>query len=184
MIGCCFKFPSRFQDRPQLSTRQYARLVRDWMIAIGWSQADTGPILFAELNWRRYTEKLGTLGRKSFLDTLRWAEPSDTSRSNSKPHPVSLNRPTSVKTDRQYVPFGASKRSYGLVASRSCRRPKEDGVNCLGILRICGWLRNRNATFGFLGTLSYQLKLCRLARIECRGSQRSHGTQGLTTNGI
>ncbi len=34
MIGCAFLFPSRFHDRPHISTRQYARLVRDWATAI------------------------------------------------------------------------------------------------------------------------------------------------------
>ncbi len=35
MIGCRFMFPSRFHDRPHISTRQFARLVRDWVTAIG-----------------------------------------------------------------------------------------------------------------------------------------------------
>ncbi len=35
MIGCAFLFPSCFHDRPHVSTRQYARLVRDWVTAIG-----------------------------------------------------------------------------------------------------------------------------------------------------
>ncbi|WP_171133883.1 MULTISPECIES: tyrosine-type recombinase/integrase [unclassified Ruegeria] len=35
MLGCRFLFPSRFHDRPHVSTRQYARLVRDWVTAIG-----------------------------------------------------------------------------------------------------------------------------------------------------
>ena len=35
MLGCAFLFPSRFHDRPHISTRQYARLVRDWVAAIG-----------------------------------------------------------------------------------------------------------------------------------------------------
>ncbi len=35
MIRCTFLFPSRFHDRPHVSTRQYARLVRDWVSAIG-----------------------------------------------------------------------------------------------------------------------------------------------------
>ena len=34
MIGCRFMFPSRFHDRPHISTRQYGRLVRDWVTAI------------------------------------------------------------------------------------------------------------------------------------------------------
>lgn len=35
MLGCVFLFPSRFHDIPHISTRQYARLVRDWVAAIG-----------------------------------------------------------------------------------------------------------------------------------------------------
>ena len=35
MIGCRFMFPSRFHDRPHISTRQYGRLVCDWVTAIG-----------------------------------------------------------------------------------------------------------------------------------------------------
>ena len=35
MIGCRFLFPSRFHGSPHLSTRQYARLIRDWVSAIG-----------------------------------------------------------------------------------------------------------------------------------------------------
>ncbi|WP_322096089.1 integrase [Pelagibius litoralis] len=34
MLGCAFLFPSRFHDRPHVSTRQYARLARDWVSAI------------------------------------------------------------------------------------------------------------------------------------------------------
>ena len=35
MIGCRFLFPSRFHDRPHISTRQYGRLVHGWVISIG-----------------------------------------------------------------------------------------------------------------------------------------------------
>ncbi len=35
MIGCAFLSPSRFHDRPHISTRQYARLVREWVTTIG-----------------------------------------------------------------------------------------------------------------------------------------------------
>lgn len=35
MFRCAFMFPSRFHDRPHISTRQYGRLVRDWVAAIG-----------------------------------------------------------------------------------------------------------------------------------------------------
>ena len=35
MLGCACLFPSRLHDRPHVSTRQYARLVCDWVSAIG-----------------------------------------------------------------------------------------------------------------------------------------------------
>ncbi|MDU8946613.1 tyrosine-type recombinase/integrase [Ovoidimarina sediminis] len=35
MCGCVHLFPSRLHRRPHMSTRQYARLVRDWVSAIG-----------------------------------------------------------------------------------------------------------------------------------------------------
>ena len=35
MMGCQFMFPSRFHDRPHISTRQYGRLVQDWVVSIG-----------------------------------------------------------------------------------------------------------------------------------------------------
>jgi hypothetical protein len=35
MIGCRFMFPSRFHDRPHISTRQYGRLIRDGVTSIG-----------------------------------------------------------------------------------------------------------------------------------------------------
>ena len=35
MLGCNFLFPSRFHDSPHILTRKYARLVRDWVAAIG-----------------------------------------------------------------------------------------------------------------------------------------------------
>lgn len=35
MLGCTYLFPSRFHHRPHISTRQYARPARDWVLAIG-----------------------------------------------------------------------------------------------------------------------------------------------------
>lgn len=35
MVGCGFMFRSRLHDCPHISTRQYGRLVRDWVTAIG-----------------------------------------------------------------------------------------------------------------------------------------------------
>jgi integrase len=42
MRGCPVLFPSRFHASPHLSTRQYARLVRDWVSAIGLDPAGYG----------------------------------------------------------------------------------------------------------------------------------------------
>jgi integrase len=42
MRGCRALFPSRFHDSPHLSTRQYARLVRDWVSAIGLDPSSYG----------------------------------------------------------------------------------------------------------------------------------------------
>ena len=35
MIGSEFLWPGRFHDRPHISTRQYARLLKDWVTSIG-----------------------------------------------------------------------------------------------------------------------------------------------------
>ncbi|WP_370399776.1 tyrosine-type recombinase/integrase [Sulfitobacter sp. JB4-11] len=35
MFACQFMLPSRFYDRPHISTRQHGRLVRDWVTSIG-----------------------------------------------------------------------------------------------------------------------------------------------------
>ena len=35
MVGAQYLWPGRFHERPHISTRQYARLVRDWVTSIG-----------------------------------------------------------------------------------------------------------------------------------------------------
>jgi integrase len=42
MLGCYFLFPSRFHDRPHVSTRQYGRLVRNWVTEIGLDPSEYG----------------------------------------------------------------------------------------------------------------------------------------------
>lgn len=42
MLGCACLFPSRLHDRPHLSIRQYARIVRDWVSAIGLDPSSYG----------------------------------------------------------------------------------------------------------------------------------------------
>ena len=48
MTGCGFMFPGRFHDRPHISTRQYGRLVRAWVAAIG-----LGPSKYGTYSLRR-----------------------------------------------------------------------------------------------------------------------------------
>ena len=42
MIACVFMFPSRFHDRSHISTRQYGRLVRNWVTEIGMEPSGYG----------------------------------------------------------------------------------------------------------------------------------------------
>lgn len=42
MVGSEFLWPGRFHDRPHISTRQYARLVRDWVRSIGLEPSSYG----------------------------------------------------------------------------------------------------------------------------------------------
>jgi integrase len=42
MRGCACLFPSRLHDRPHVSTRQYARLVRDWVSVFGLEPSSYG----------------------------------------------------------------------------------------------------------------------------------------------
>lgn len=42
MLACRFIFPSRFHDRAHISTRQYGRLVRNWVAAIGLEPSEYG----------------------------------------------------------------------------------------------------------------------------------------------
>ncbi len=71
MIGCGFMFPSRFHDRPHISTRQYGRLVRDWVTAIGLEPSGYGTHS-AEPKRRRFIERQGISEQySSCLDTRR-----------------------------------------------------------------------------------------------------------------
>ena len=63
MFACRFMFPSRFHDRPHLSTRQYGRLVRDGVIAIGLEPTGycTHPLRrLGEQKPQKSTERLAT----------------------------------------------------------------------------------------------------------------------------
>ncbi len=71
MLAGRFMFPSRFHDRPHISTRQYGRLVRDWVTAIGLNLAATARIRFVVQKQRRSIEKLVTSVRSNCCSVTR-----------------------------------------------------------------------------------------------------------------
>ena len=67
MIGCRFMFPSRFHDRSHISTRQYGRLVRDWVTSIGVEPSGyTRHTQCAEPKLRRFTARRATFAPCNF----------------------------------------------------------------------------------------------------------------------
>ncbi len=61
MIGCRFMFPSRFHDRPHIPTRQYGRLVRDWVSAIGLEPSGYGTHSLRRTKAAEFYRKTGNL---------------------------------------------------------------------------------------------------------------------------
>jgi integrase len=67
MRGCCHLFPSRFHASPHLSTRQYARLVRDWVSAIGLDPSGYGTHSLRRTKAAQIYRKTGNLGGVQLL---------------------------------------------------------------------------------------------------------------------
>ncbi|AKS46050.1 Phage integrase family protein [Octadecabacter temperatus] len=67
MIGCRFMFPSCFRDRPQISTRQYGRLVRDWVKAIGLESSGYGTHSMRRTKAAEIYRKMGNLRAMQLL---------------------------------------------------------------------------------------------------------------------
>lgn len=85
MFACLIMLPSRFHDRPHISTRQYAWLVRDWVLAIGLEPSGYGTIRCAGQRQRRFTEKQATFERSNCcLVTRRSVVPCATLELNAK----------------------------------------------------------------------------------------------------
>ncbi|ART99426.1 tyrosine-type recombinase/integrase [Yoonia vestfoldensis] len=61
MLGCSFLFPSRFHDRPHVSTRQYGRLVRNWVSAIGLDPSGYGTHSMRRTKAASIYRKIGNL---------------------------------------------------------------------------------------------------------------------------
>ena len=102
-----FLFPSRLHDSPHLSTRQYARIVDQWVGEIGLDPATYGTHSLrrtkASLIYRR-TKNLRQCN--CCLDTRSWKVQFATSESRSTMHWRWLNRPKSKADDRSATPYG------------------------------------------------------------------------------
>ena len=61
MIGTEFLWPSRFQDRSHISTRQYARLVRNWVKSIGLEESAYGTHSMRRTKVSQIYKKTGNL---------------------------------------------------------------------------------------------------------------------------
>ena len=61
MIGCQFLFPSRFHERPHISTRQYGRLARNWVVSIGLEPSGYGTHSMRRTKVAEIYRKTGTL---------------------------------------------------------------------------------------------------------------------------
>jgi site-specific recombinase XerD len=61
MVGSEFLSPRRFQERLHVSTRQYARIVRDWVASIGLKVAACGTHLMRRTKVTQIYEKTGNL---------------------------------------------------------------------------------------------------------------------------
>ncbi|NSY40847.1 tyrosine-type recombinase/integrase [Leisingera sp. ANG59] len=79
MIGCRFMFPSRFHDRPHISTRQNGRLVRNWVAAIGLEPSGYGTHSLRRTKAAEIYRKTGILralqlllGHTKFDNTVRY----------------------------------------------------------------------------------------------------------------
>ena len=79
MIGHRFMFPSRFHDQPHISTRQYGRLVRDWVASIGLEPSGSGAHLLRRTKAAEIYRKTGNLragqpllGRTKVDSTVRY----------------------------------------------------------------------------------------------------------------
>ena len=61
MIGCQFLFPSRFHERPHISTRQYGRLARNWVVSIGLEPSSYGSHSMRRMKVAEIYHKTGNL---------------------------------------------------------------------------------------------------------------------------
>lgn len=83
MIGSAFLWPGRFHDRPHISTRQYARLLKDLVASIGLEPSAYGTHSMRRTKSRRSTRRRRTCARRSFCwGARRWTARSGISGSS------------------------------------------------------------------------------------------------------
>jgi len=61
VVGSQYLWPGRFHERPHISTRQYARLVREWVISIGLEPSAYGTHLMRRTKVAQICRKTGNL---------------------------------------------------------------------------------------------------------------------------
>jgi hypothetical protein len=73
MVGSEHLWPGRFHERPHISTRQYARHVRDWVTSIGLEPSAYGTHSMRGTKVAQIYRRPATCGRcNSSLATRRW----------------------------------------------------------------------------------------------------------------
>jgi integrase len=61
MVGSKYLWPGRFHERLHISTRQYARIVRDWVISIGLEASACGTHSMRRTKVKQLYKKTGNL---------------------------------------------------------------------------------------------------------------------------
>lgn len=82
MIGCEYLWPSRVHASPHLSTRQYARIMRDWVLSIGLEPSAYGTHSMRRTKVAQIYKKTGNLRAVQLLlghtkmDSTAWSQTS------------------------------------------------------------------------------------------------------------
>jgi hypothetical protein len=71
MAGSEYLWPGRFHERFHISTRQYARLVRDWVLSISLEPSSYGTHSMREPKLRRFTARPVTFAQYNFYSATR-----------------------------------------------------------------------------------------------------------------
>lgn len=61
MIGSEYLWPGRFHDRPHISTRQYGRMLKEWVLSIGLEPSSYGTHSMRRTKVAQINKKTGNL---------------------------------------------------------------------------------------------------------------------------